>query len=631
MNYLSVESVSKSYNDKLLFENISFGLDQGQKTALVGVNGCGKSTLLKIIAGVEPADDGIVSFRNEIKVSYLGQNPEFQKGHTVRQAIFNSEDEVLSVIQEYEYHLQRADKPESQQALQSLMEKLDNLNAWDYESQVKQILGRLGIYEMEQKVEEMSGGQQKRVALAKALIEKPDFLILDEPTNHLDLETVEWLENYLSLQNMSLLLVTHDRYFLERVTNDIIELEGGDLYRYKGNYSYFLEKRDERIEQQAAEIEKAKNLMRKEQEWMRRMPKARGTKAKYRVEAFHALKAKASQKIEKQELDLNVKMSRQGKKILEVKHLGKAFGEKKILEDFSYVFKRKERIGIIGPNGTGKSTFLNMLTGQLDPDTGEVVAGQTTEFGYFTQSELEYKPEQRVIDVITEIAEVVEVGSGNQVTASQFLQYFQFPPEQQYSLVSKLSGGEKKRLQLMKVLVKNPNFLILDEPTNDLDLITLETLEEFLSNFDGCLIVVSHDRYFMDNLVDHIFAFEGEGHVKDYPANYTQFRELKAEQEKALKQAEKAKAQKVQQEQEQKPKDKPKEKRKLTFKEQKEFEQLETEIAELEAKKEELFAKMNSGKGSHDELAQWGEEFERLGELLDEKELRWLELSEYAG
>ncbi|MTI29831.1 ABC transporter ATP-binding protein [Cytophagales bacterium RKSG123] len=605
---------------------MSFGIDQGQKTALVGINGSGKSTLLKIIAGEETAEEGKVSFRKDIRVAFLGQNPHFEENETVREWIFSSDNEALSVIKEYEYHLERANDPESQKKLEQLIEKIDQLNAWDYESQIKQILGQLNIYQLERTVNSLSGGQRKRVALARTLIEKPDFLILDEPTNHLDIETIEWLENYLATQNMSLLLVTHDRFFLERVTNDIIELDQGKTFRYKGNYSYFLDKKAERMEQEAAEVEKARNLMRKEQEWIRRQPKARGTKAKYRIEAFQELKSKASKKIEKAELDINVRMSRQGKKILEVEHLKKSFDEKTIISDFSYIFKRKERIGIIGPNGAGKSTFLNLLTGKTTADNGLITSGITTKFGYYTQAELEYKEDQRVIDLIKEIAEVVELGDGNTVSASQFLEHFLFPPEMQYSPISKLSGGEKKRLQLMKVLVTSPNFLILDEPTNDLDLITLEVLEDFLENFNGCLLLVSHDRYFMDRLVDHSFVFEGNGQIKDYPGNYTHYRQLKAEKEK--KQKEKEQTQQIKNE---KPKDKPKgEKRKLSYKEQREFEQIEGELEKLEIKKAELEEKLNAGSENYEELSSWGKELEDTNQLIEEKSDRWLELSEFA-
>lgn len=626
MNYLSVENVSKSFNEKLLFSNISFGINQGQKVALVGLNGSGKSTLLKIITGEEQPDSGIVSFRNEIKVEFLGQNPHFNEEESVRESIFNSDNEVLSVIKDYEYLLEKTiHDPKSQDELQKIMEKMDRLNAWDYESQIKQILGKLGIYDLDQKVSSLSGGQKKRVALARVLIDRPDLLILDEPTNHLDLDVIEWLENYLATANLTLLLVTHDRYFLERITNEIFELDNGSIYRYKGNYTYFLEKKAEREQLEASEVDKAKNLMRKELEWMRRQPKARGTKAKYRVDAFYDLKEKASKKTNKQELELNLQTSRQGGKILEVEHIAKNFLDKKIVNNFSYVFKKHDRIGIVGPNGVGKSTFLNMLTGNIEPDSGSVVRGQTTVFGYYTQEELKFKEDQRVIDIVTEIAEYVKLADGSMISASQFLQHFLFPPATQYNLVKKLSGGEKRRLQLLRVLIKNPNFLILDEPTNDLDISSLNVLEDFLMNFGGCLLLVSHDRYFMDRLVDHLFVFEGDGNIRDFPGNYTDYREYKDETEK-----EEAKTTVVKTANEDIKQEQLKEKKKLSFKEKKEYEYLTKEIEQLESKKETLIAKLNSGSADHTELTKWAEEVEVINQLIDQKTERWIELAEYA-
>lgn len=627
MNYLSVETLSKSFNEKALFQNISFGISQGQKVALVGINGSGKSTLLKLITGEEKPDEGVISFRKDLKVAALGQNPIFNEEETIRASIFNSTNELLSVIRDYEYHMERAATEEtSQHALSDVIEKMDALNAWDYESQVQQILGKLGIYELDKQIKHLSGGQKKRVALAKVLIDKPDFLILDEPTNHLDLDSIEWLENYLATQAITLLLVTHDRYFLERVTNNILELDGGDLYKYKGNYSYFLEKKGEREEREATEVEKAKNLMRKEQEWMRRQPKARSTKAKYRVDAFEGLKEKATKKAERPEMELSVEGRRQGGKILEISHVAKSFGEKNLIRNFSYVFKKGDKIGIIGRNGVGKSTFLNVLTGKITPDTGSVDAGTTTAFGYYTQSELQYTEGQRVIDIVKDIAEVVKLGDGREISASQFLQHFQFAPAQQYDMVSKLSGGEKRRLQLMKVLIKNPNFLILDEPTNDLDIVTLSILEDFLYNFNGCVLLVSHDRYFMDQLVDHIFAFEGEGEIKDYPGNYSEYREYKEEEkEQALSAAEKKStvpAKSI------KPAD-DNEKRKLSFKEKQEYTQLEGEIEKLEAKKQQVTQKLNQGSDDHEELTALAKEIAALNKQIEEKSDRWIVLSEW--
>ncbi|MDQ3395596.1 MAG: ABC-F family ATP-binding cassette domain-containing protein [Bacteroidota bacterium] len=625
MNYLSAESISKSFNEKLLFKNITFGISQGEKVALVGINGSGKSTLLKIILKEEKQDEGVVSFKKDIKVSSLGQNPVFNEEETVMDSIFNTENELLTTIRDYEYHLHHsATETRSQELLPDLIERMDALQAWDFESQIQQILGKLGLYDLDKKIKHLSGGQKKRVALAKALIDKPDLLILDEPTNHLDLETIEWLENFLAGQQLTLLLVTHDRYFLEKVTNVILELDGGALHKYKGNYTYYLEKKAEREEREATEVEKAKNLLRKEQEWMRRQPRARGTKAKYRIDAFYDLKDKASKNLSKPEMELSVQTQRQGGKILEVDHISKSYDGKKIIDDYSYVFKKGDRIGIIGPNGIGKSTYLNILSGRNKPDSGTVDPGSTTQFGYYTQMELDFKESQRVIDIVKEIAEVVKMGDGREITASQFLLHFQFPPQRQYDMVSKLSGGEKRRLQLLRVLIKNPNFLILDEPTNDLDIMTLNILEEFLLNFKGCLLLVSHDRYFMDQLVDHIFIFEGEGQIKDFPGNYSGYRLFKSEFDK----------------ENEKPVSKPKElktastnkkddKRKLSFNEKKEYEKLEKEIAALEVKKEQIIVKLNMGSQDHQELAKWAKNIKSIDEEIEAKSSRWLELGEF--
>ncbi|MEQ8240202.1 MAG: ABC-F family ATP-binding cassette domain-containing protein, partial [Cyclobacteriaceae bacterium] len=466
MNHLSIEGLAKSYDERQLFENLTFGLDQGQKAALVGVNGCGKSTLLKIIAGLETPDRGEVSFRKGVKVSFLPQNPHFNDEDPIVQAVFGEDVEELNVIRDYEIALQMAEvDPENAPDISELIERMDQLNAWDYESQVKQILGQLGIHNLEQKMGDLSGGQRKRVAMARALLVNPDFLILDEPTNHLDLEIIEWLENYLATANLTLLMVTHDRYFLDKVTNEIIEIDQGQLFRYKGNYQYFLEKKDEREAQDASTVGKAKNLLRKELEWMRRQPKARGTKAKYRVEAFHETKEKASKDVSKASLEVNLKGERQGKKILELQDISKSFDDLVILDKFNHVFQRKERVGIVGPNGVGKSTFLNILMGNIAPDSGEMELGQTTKFGYYTQEEQVFKPEMRVLDVVKEVAEVIKLANGSEITASQLLNQFLFPPKMQFNVVGKLSGGERRRLQLLRVLMLNPNFLILDEPT----------------------------------------------------------------------------------------------------------------------------------------------------------------------
>ena len=626
MNYLSVENLTKSFGERVLFDNISFGLAQGQKMALVGVNGSGKSTLLKIVAGLETPDSGQVSFRNDIQVAFLEQNPEFKPGDTVLNAVFDGDNDTLRLIKAYEENISRGGEDQaSQDELSSLIEKMDAAKAWDYESKVKEILGKLNIHDLEQPVAELSGGQKKRVAIARVFIEGADVLIMDEPTNHLDLDLVEWLESYLSRSNLTLLLVTHDRWFLESVTNSIIEIDREQVFRYDGNYSYYLEKKAEREMQMQSEVEKARNLMRKELDWIRRQPKARSTKAKYRVDAFEDLKVKARQKLEKSEMELDVSARRQGKKVIEVTDIQKSFDGLEIIRPFSYTFKRGEKIGILGKNGVGKTTFLNMLTGKLAPDAGEVDKGQNTTFGYYTQQELRFKPGQKVIDLVKEIAEVITLSDGSNISASQFLNHFQFPPKVQHDFVDNLSGGEKRRLQLMQVLIKNPNFLILDEPTNDLDLITLGILEDFLSRFQGCLLIVSHDRYFMDRLVEHVFIFEKGQPIKDYPFNYSQYRDFaEAQKEEAQKEAadrkdqEKIKEQKVRAE----------EKTKLSYKEKQEYERLEGEIEKLEKKKALLVEKLNAGQGSFEELKQWADEIEQIITLIEGKEMRWLELSD---
>ena len=625
MNFLSADNISKSFGDRWLFKNLSFGISQGQRIVLVGVNGSGKTTLLNVLAGYLPPDEGSVSVRKEVSIGYLGQNPVFDEELTVQQNIFSGQNATLDLIRDYEAAM--ADPDTSAEKMQELMERMDELQAWDFEVKVKQVLSKLGINDLEAVVKNLSGGQRKRVAMAQVLIDEPDMLLMDEPTNHLDLDTIEWLEGLLSTQNTTLLMVTHDRYFLDKVANEIVELDNGELYTYKGNYSYFLEKKAEREEAAVAETEKARNLMRKELEWIRRMPKARGTKAKYRVDAFEELKEKAAKKVTGPQMELSVKTTRQGGKIMEVEHISKSFDGKKLVEDFTYVFKKKDRIGVVGPNGAGKSTFLNMLTGKLAPDTGTLDAGQTTVFGYYTQDELIFKDDQRVIDIVKEIAEVVEMANGEVITASQFLQHFQFAPPQQYTFVSKLSGGEKRRLQLLRVLIKNPNFLILDEPTNDLDIITLNILEDFLLNFGGCLLIVSHDRYFMDRLVEHLFVFEGEGEIRNFAGNYTDYREWQKEQERQEKQEQeimKAAAPVVEKKFEQ-----PNNKRKATFTEQKEYEQLEKELAKLEKRKTELFNLINAGTTTdHEQLTAWAKDLKQINEALEEKEFRWLELAE---
>lgn len=629
MNLLSAENLSKNYADRWLFRDLNFGLQQGQRVGLVGINGSGKTTLLRILAGLEPPDTGSLSVRKDTRVSFLGQQPVFDETLTVEETIFASQNDTLAAIRDYEHVVN--DPNHKPADLQRVMELMDSYNAWDYESQVQQILGKLGILGelLQRNVSKLSGGQRKRVALARVLIEEPDVLILDEPTNHLDLATIEWLENRLASPSLTLLMVTHDRYFLDRVANEIVELDQGRVHRYQGNYAYFVEKKAEREQMETAEVEKARNLLRKELEWMRRQPQARGTKQKARVDAFYETQEKAKTKLKGPEMELSVKTTRQGGKIIEVEHLSKKFGDKVVLDNFSYVFKKKDRIGLVGPNGAGKTTLLNMLTKQLAPDSGTVDAGQTTVFGYYTQSELTFDPNQRVIDIAKEVAEVIEMADGSVVTASQFLQHFQFPPAQQYTLVSKLSGGEKRRLQLLRVLIKNPNFLILDEPTNDLDIITLNILEDFLLQFAGCLIIVSHDRYFMDALVEQVFALEPGGKIRQFPGNYTDYREWLQEQpadntardaEKALKSVNPTAATPA-------PAAASPAKRKASFAEKKEYETLEKEIEQLEILKQQLIEKLNSGTGSHTELADWAAQLKRTDADLDSKGERWLELA----
>ncbi len=622
MNYLSVENLSKGFDERQLFDDLTFGISKGQKVALVGVNGCGKSTLMKIIAGLETPDRGTRTFRDGIKVAMLPQNPEFNEEDDLISAVFDSSDKLLSVISAYEKAMYQSEQgADNLTELTDLIGKMEAMEAWDFESRVKQILGKLGIHDLEQKVKELSGGQRKRVAIARALITEPDFLIMDEPTNHLDLDIIEWLENYLATANLTLLMVTHDRYFLDRVTNEIFELEEGQLHTYHGNYSYFLEKKEERQIQQATEIGKAKNLMKKELEWMRRQPKARGTKAKYRIDAFYETKDKANSGTITKEMEVNIQGSRQGKKVLELKKVSKSWGDLVVMDKFEYVFKRKDRIGIVGKNGVGKSTFLDMINGKVKPDSGETDSGQTTNIGYYTQEEAIFDPGKKVIETIQEIAEVITLDNGSVVTASQLLNQFLFPPKMQHNRVGKLSGGERRRLQLLRVLIKNPNFLILDEPTNDLDIMTLNVLEDYLDSFDGSLLVVSHDRYFMDKLVDHLFIFRGDGVIDDFPGNYTDFREIES-MNKVAQPAKKTKSeQPVITEQ-------PKEKKKLSFKEKQEFDRLESEIANLETKKAELTESLSKPDQSHEELADTAKEIEEITEQLEEKEMRWLELSE---
>ncbi|WP_028664574.1 ABC-F family ATP-binding cassette domain-containing protein [Runella zeae] len=620
MNYLSAENISKSFGDKWLFKDLTIGLNRGDKVALIGANGTGKTTLMTILAGITPLDQGVVSVRKDIRVGYLDQAPDFDPQFPVMEVLFSGNNPVALAVKEYEQALLLDDE----KRLTKAIERVDSLQGWDFEARVKEILGKLGVPDVEAKIGTLSGGQRKRVALAKVLIESPDLLILDEPTNHLDLSMVEWLENYLNTQNTTLLLVTHDRYFLDTVCNTIVELDNGNLYTYRGNYAYFLEKKAEREAVEAAEIDKARNLYRKELDWIRRQPKARGTKAKYRVDAFEDTKEKASQRRYDNQMELNVKSTRLGSKIVELQSIGKRFGDKTVVHNFLYTFKKGDRIGIVGKNGAGKSTLLNMITGALRPDNGQVVRGDTVQFGYYQQTDLEYKDGQRVVDWVKEVAEVIRLGTGQTVTASQYLQAFLFPPNKQGTLIEKLSGGEKRRLQLLRVLMAEPNFLILDEPTNDLDITTLNVLEEFLMNFPGCLIIVSHDRYFLDRLVDHLFVFEERGNIRDFPGNYTDYRNFLAEN--TISKAEsKNTAERPAPTASPAPSTT---KRKASYKEQKEFESLEIEMAKLEQEKADYIQKLNGGSNNHQDITQWAQQIERINTSLEEKEMRWLELSE---
>lgn len=626
MNYLYAEHIAKSYADKLLFSDLAISINKGEKVALVAKNGTGKTTLLNILAKRDVPDSGQVTLKNDIQVGYLSQDPSFQEGVTVFDAIFRAETPVLQAVRQYEkalYQQQQSASEEAQNKLQKAIEEMDHRQAWDFEAQVKQILGKLSITDYNQKVDQLSGGQKKRLALAQLLLEEPDFFILDEPTNHLDLDMIEWLEQYLARQNLTLLLVTHDRYFLNRITHRIIELDEGQLFSYQGNFEYFLEKKEEREQREAQEHQKAKQLLKKELSWVKQQPKARGTKDKARIESTKKLQDKVESTSSPQELKMDVEMKRMGSKILELHNISKSFDQRTIIEQLSYKFSKKERMGIIGKNGTGKSTFLNLITNLEEPDTGKIVWGETVQIGYYRQEGIKLNEDKRVIDVITDIAEHIVLGPNLKMTAKQFLNHFLFPPKTQYTYVSKLSGGEKRRLYLMTVLMKRPNFLILDEPTNDLDLMTLQVLEDFLENFDGCLVVVTHDRYFMDKLVDHLFVLEGDGKIEDFPGTYTQYREYQRQQkqEKSDKpSSSKEKASK---------KDKTeKTQKKLSYKEKREYEKLEKEIEELERKKEELSEQISTSATDHESIANLSEELGEIMQQIDEKTNRWMELAE---
>lgn len=621
VSYLQVENVTKSFGDLVLFENISFGISEGQKIGLIARNGAGKSTLLSILAGDEGKDSGNVTYRNGLKVGYLKQQPVYPPEMTVLEACFHSNNALVELVAEYE----RVMESGRNQELDEILIRMDMMKAWDYESRVKQILSQLKITNYEQTIKTLSGGQLKRVALANVLIAEPDLLIMDEPTNHLDLEMTEWLEEYLRRAKLSLLMVTHDRYFLDRVCAEILEIDDKRIYQYKGNYSYYLEKRDERLHQLNVEVEKANNLYRTELEWMRRMPQARGHKARYREEAFYELEKVAKRNLSTQYVKLEVKASYIGKKIFEVDQISKHFGDNIIVENFSYIFARYEKMGIIGNNGVGKSTFIKLILGLLPPDKGVIEIGETVRFGYYSQEGLEFDEQMKVIDVVRDKAEVIELGNDKRLSASQFLQHFMFSPEKQHSYVYKLSGGEKRRLYLCTVLMQNPNFLILDEPTNDLDIVTLNVLENYLANFKGCVMVVSHDRYFMDKVVDHLLVFNGQGDIRDFPGNYTDYRmwkEVSLQRKKDDKPKKNEKT--VQSVTEEQPR------KKKTYKEKLEFADLEKELETLEQEKAQIEEKLCSGNLSSDQLTEYAKKAAVLIDQIDQKTMRWLELSELA-
>lgn len=625
MNYLSVENISKSFGARTLFRDLSFGLSEGDKTALIARNGTGKTTLLNLLAGSEAPDSGRISYRKGVKVEFLRQEPDLEEGLTVLQSVLQVDNPLTAAIERYEKALQNMADTE---AYQKAFEAMDRQNAWDFENQVRQILSKLGFEQTDQKIQKLSGGQKKRVSLAKVLISAPDLLILDEPTNHLDLDMIEWLEEYLKQKHITLLMVTHDRYFLESVCDSILELQGEKLYHHPGNYSAFLQRKAEREEVESTNVGKAQSLMRKELQWIRRQPKARGTKSKARVENFQKIKQEASQDLSQSEMELRIKMTRLGTKILELHNVKKHFGDKQILDGFTHAFKPGEKVGIVGPNGVGKSTFLQMITGEEPVDGGKIVLGETVRFGFYQQSGMQFKADQRVIDVVKEIADYIPLeGKGGDLTAAGLLERFLFEGDQQYTRVAKLSGGEKRRLYLLTILMANPNFLILDEPTNDLDLLTLNVLEDFLQSFKGCVIVVTHDRFFMDKLTDHLFVFEGEGKVRDFPGNYSDYRATKAAEEETARLREKSMAQqKAKQEAIAKA---PQEKTSLTYAERLEMKELENELDALEERKAAIAGKFEEASSDATELEKLSREMNTLNQELEIKESRWLELSEY--
>ena len=621
MNLLSVENIAKSYGELILFEDISFGINKDQKIALIAKNGDGKTSILNILSGKDVPDSGLINYRKGVRVSFLEQEPELNPDLTIEETIFASDNEVLKVIFAYEKALEQ---PEDIEAYQKAFEAMDRYDAWDFETQYKQILFKLKLEDIHAKVGLLSGGQKKRLALANALINRPDLLILDEPTNHLDLEMIEWLEQYFVKENMTLLMVTHDRYFLERVCNEIIELDGGKLYPYKGNYSYYLEKKEARIEQEAVEQHKSKLLFKKELDWMRRQPKARTTKSKSRIEDFKVIKEKAHQRRKEHEIQLEINMERVGSKILELHKISKSYPGKLLLDQFDYTFTKGERVGIIGKNGTGKSTFLNILSGIDQPDAGKVVLGDTIKIGYYTQEGITVKQGQKVIDVIREFGDFIPLKKGKQISAQQLLERFLFDRKKQYDFVEKLSGGERKRLYLCTVLIQNPNFLILDEPTNDLDIMTLNVLESFLLDFPGCLLVVSHDRYFMDKIVDHLFVFKGEGIIEDFPGNYSDFRTY--EDSMIIERREEKNKNPDNSNQKGSWKESSSS-AKLSYLEQKEYKSLEKEIQVLEREKVEIQNRFTASDLSGEDIDTLSIELKEISEAIDSKTERWFKLS----
>lgn len=616
MNYLNVENISKSFGELVLFQDLSFSIHKDQKIAFIAKNGSGKTSILNILSGKDSPDEGQIVIRKGLRLAFLDQEPDLDSNLTIEETIFASDIPILKTIEAYEIAL---NNPEDTEGYQVAFEAMDRNNAWEFETQYQQTLSQLKLENLSTKVSTLSGGQKKRLALAQALLSKPDILILDEPTNHLDLEMIEWLEDYFAKTQQTLFMVTHDRYFLERVCNEIIELDHGQLYTYKGNYSYYLEKKEARIENQAIEVGKAKQLFKKELDWMRRQPKARTTKSKSRIDDFFEIKKKAHQRRKDHQIQLEINMERLGSKIIEFHNVTKAFKDKTILDGFDYTFKKGERIGIIGKNGTGKSTFLNLLTGSLQPDVGKIVTGETVKIGYYTQGGIAVKPEQKVIDVIRAYGDFIPLAKGRQISAQQLLERFLFDRKKQYDFVEKLSGGEQKRLYLCTVLIQNPNVLILDEPTNDLDIVTLNVLESFLMDFPGVLLVVSHDRYFMDKIVDHLFVFRGDGIIDDFPGNYSDFRAYDSSQPKKLQQNDKTDNSKA---------IKQNEANKLSYNEQKEYKNLESKIRALELDKTALETQFNNPELSQDDINKLSKKLQVIIDSIEEKELRWFELSE---